>query len=351
MRTKKPITIAGAGPAGLTTAINLAKAGYEVVVYEENSDVGLRHQGQIQGFENWVYGIDTLEWLQNLNIKQDFNYKAINNISLFSSDLKRYDFNSKLPIVYLIQRGNKENCFDYALKRQAEDLDVKIKFNTRVAFEEADIIATGPPKVTYMASGINFKTDVDDLRWLIFDDNLAPKGYGYFIVWNGQATIASFIKYNFKDSHKYLMKTINTFKKLINLKIDKEVHFSGIGYFNIHYNFPKIVVGEATGLQDYLLGFGIKFVMHSGYLATKSISDVEKYINLIKKEIYPFQKISIINRFLFEKLGDKGYKWLLEKSKKQEGKISFKEIYNQYNNLKNLLYPFIRAKYLLSGKF
>ncbi|PIP23787.1 MAG: hypothetical protein COX36_01400, partial [Candidatus Nealsonbacteria bacterium CG23_combo_of_CG06-09_8_20_14_all_38_19] len=37
---KDTIKIAGAGVAGLTTAINLAKAGYEVVVHEKFPSVG-----------------------------------------------------------------------------------------------------------------------------------------------------------------------------------------------------------------------------------------------------------------------------------------------------------------------
>lgn len=36
----KPITILGAGLSGLTAAITLAKAGYQVHVYEERSDRG-----------------------------------------------------------------------------------------------------------------------------------------------------------------------------------------------------------------------------------------------------------------------------------------------------------------------
>ncbi len=46
--------IIGAGLSGLTAAINLAKAGYKVDVYEENKDSGLRFNGDLQGLENWL---------------------------------------------------------------------------------------------------------------------------------------------------------------------------------------------------------------------------------------------------------------------------------------------------------
>ncbi len=38
----EPIHIAGAGPAGLAAAVNLAKAGYDTMVHKQNSGVGLR---------------------------------------------------------------------------------------------------------------------------------------------------------------------------------------------------------------------------------------------------------------------------------------------------------------------
>ncbi|MCX5726058.1 MAG: NAD(P)-binding protein [Candidatus Saganbacteria bacterium] len=270
MKTEKPIIIAGAGPAGLCAAINLAKAGYKVVVYEKNPDVGFQHQGQIQAIENVFYNIDTMEWLQGLNIERNFYYRPINDISFFSYDFKKYDFNSKFPLVYLIQRGNKENSLDYSFKKQAVDLGVKFQFNSEIQSSEADVVATGPPRPTYMASGINFKTDLSDLVWLIFDSNLSPKGYCYFLVCNGQATIASFIKCNFKDSRKYLGKTVDALEKLFNLVIENADYFTGFGYFDINYNFSKIVIGEAAGFQEYLFGFGTKYAMHSGYLASKS---------------------------------------------------------------------------------
>ena len=49
----KEIKILGAGLSGLTAAINLAKEGYRVDVYEKNKDVGMRFHGDIQGLENW----------------------------------------------------------------------------------------------------------------------------------------------------------------------------------------------------------------------------------------------------------------------------------------------------------
>lgn len=40
----KSVKILGAGISGLTAAINLAKAGYDVKVFEKNSDAGKSHK-------------------------------------------------------------------------------------------------------------------------------------------------------------------------------------------------------------------------------------------------------------------------------------------------------------------
>jgi flavin-dependent dehydrogenase len=49
----KQIHIVGAGPSGLTAAINLARAGFKTIVYEKYSDVGIRFSGESQGLEIW----------------------------------------------------------------------------------------------------------------------------------------------------------------------------------------------------------------------------------------------------------------------------------------------------------
>ena len=65
----KRINILGAGISGLTAAINLSKNGYETVVYERNSDVGLRFHGDIQGLENWSEKQDVIKDLKRFGIK------------------------------------------------------------------------------------------------------------------------------------------------------------------------------------------------------------------------------------------------------------------------------------------
>src|SRR6516165_9946124 len=62
-RVGEPVTVVGAGPAGLACAIALARAGRPVVVREWHNRVGGRVHGDFQGVENWSEARDVLDEL------------------------------------------------------------------------------------------------------------------------------------------------------------------------------------------------------------------------------------------------------------------------------------------------
>ena len=76
----KKIKILGAGLSGLTAAINLAKSGYTVDIYEKNKDVGMRFNGDIQGLENWSDKKDIIKELKESNVDVDFDYSPFYKI-------------------------------------------------------------------------------------------------------------------------------------------------------------------------------------------------------------------------------------------------------------------------------
>ena len=65
----------------------------------------------------------------------------------------------------------------------------------------------------------------------------------------------------------------------------------------------SIWAGEAGGFQDYLFGFGMRYALTSGVLAAKSICENLEYNTLYKASLGDKQKISLLNRFLYEKGG------------------------------------------------
>jgi len=64
----QPVTIVGAGPAGLACAIVLARAGRAVIVREWHKTVGSRFHGDFQGLENWSDRVDILDELRGAGI-------------------------------------------------------------------------------------------------------------------------------------------------------------------------------------------------------------------------------------------------------------------------------------------
>ena len=158
MRLKNDeIVIKGAGPAGLTAAINLKKAGYNVIVYEKNTDCGIRFHGDFQGFENWSSKRDILDELRLMNIKSSFWYKPIKKAEFYDYKRNKRLINFEKPGLYLLQRGAFEESLDYSLKNQAKNVDIEIVFNKWISNNDADIIASGPKYVDGIIRGIIFK--------------------------------------------------------------------------------------------------------------------------------------------------------------------------------------------------
>jgi len=319
---KKIIKIAGAGLSGLTTGINLLKAGYKVIIYEEKENVGIKSDNEFQVIVNWMSDLDVIETLKRINIEINFSINPIKKSILFGPGLnKKVVFNPVKPIFYLIKRGIKEDCIDFSLKQQFIRQGGKIKFNTRANLENMDIIAIGSKKAQIMTIGYNFKTNFQDIVCNIIDNDLAPNVYAYLIIKNGQGTIASALSKDFKNREMYLQKTITAFQKKLGLVIKDKKKFQGFADFFLTKTAKKdgkLYVGEAAGFQDNLVGLGIFFALKSGHLAAKSIIEKLDYDKLWKKEFNNFLKISIINRFLFEFLVYKNFNKLIKLIKKHQ---------------------------------
>ena len=68
----EPVTIVGAGLAGLACAVVLARAGRPVIVREWHKTVGSRFHGDFQGLENWSDDQDVLAELRAAGIETSF---------------------------------------------------------------------------------------------------------------------------------------------------------------------------------------------------------------------------------------------------------------------------------------
>lgn len=146
---------------------------------------------------------------------------------------------------------------------------------------------------------------------------------------------------NFNDARGYLEQALKT-EKIYKIKIANAKTFSGIGNFvllNSYKEGDRLLIGERGGFQDCLFGFGMRYAFLSGYLAAQSIIQGTDYDALIKKELLDMMKSSLVNRYLYEKLSNKGYRILIKKWINSSDPIGFLKSWYNLNWYKRLIYP------------
>lgn len=326
------IKILGAGISGLTASINLAKGGFDVTVFEKSSSVGSRFHNDFQGLENWSDETDALQILKNLSLKTNFWNKGFKKASIYTDLHKEFITKDTDNLFYLLQRGPKDSL-DESLKNQALDAGVEIKFNSKMAREECDIIATGVSgkKPAGLVKGIVFDTDSEDSIILILNDKLAFKGYSYLLVADGKATLACVVIRDLSKANLCFKNSFQAFSKLKKFNIENKRSFAGYGTFAMNESNKqnrKLYVGEAAGFQDLFLGFGMKYALLSGYAAAKSIMKEINYDTICREMFLAKQKTSAANRLIYEISGVWGYNYIANRlSNSRSPKLWLKDQY------------------------
>lgn len=312
-----PIEISGAGPAGLAAAITIAKAGGRAIVHEHNADVGQRFHGDFQGIENWTTKGDVLEELRGIGIEADFDQTPYREMLIYDPAGGEHRFRSPEPFFYLVRRGSQPGMLDASLKEQALALGVEIRFGDPCHhLPRGGIAAQGPRGADAIAIGYVFETDMADGAFGAVSDRLAPKGYSYLLIHNGRGTLAAAIFEDYHQEKVYLQRTLDFFSEKVGVRMKNEHRFGGTGNFlapRSARHGKVLLAGEAAGFQDALWGFGMRYAMLSGHLAAKAILDrvPGEYDSLWQSRFGGQLRASIVNRYLYEKLGDTGYSALL----------------------------------------
>ncbi|HAB54614.1 MAG: hypothetical protein A2315_07250 [Ignavibacteria bacterium RIFOXYB2_FULL_35_12] len=353
MSSDKTVTIVGAGPGGLTAAISLAKNGYDVNLYEQNNDVGLRFNGDFQGLENWADEEDTLVILKRIGINTNFLcYPYNGNDGHFvGPKLQKISVKTSRPLFYLIERGSNTNSLDQGLRKQAEDLGVNFLWGQKLdsLHNQSAIVGTGPKAADAIAKGIVFETSHKNIFIGFVNNKIAPKAYAYLLVNNGKATFATCMFEDFKNENIYYTRSLSVLNSVIDINIIKPKEFGGfVNYFNepiISKNDKILYVGENAGFQDALWGFGIKYAMLSGYYAAQSIIHELNYFELCKKQLFPKLQTSLANRWLFVHLFNTGYNIILNKIGRIEDVIPALRKHYNTSLSKRLVYKMAKRWY------
>lgn len=344
---KKEIKILGAGIAGLSASISLAKAGYKVLIFEKNGQIGQRFHNDYQGIENWIFKDDSLKYLQMININTDFCHYPFRALKVIGPKERRYDWHCEKELFYLVKRGPGRDTLDSHLMEQAKQLGVEIIFNSpRDHRSFGDIISQGyfPDKITdAIAIGYNFATNLPNQCWVIVNDNVAPGGYGYCLIADGQATIAICIFKKYEKSQSCLERAYDIFKKHVGFQVESEKsYFGGASNFIFSHKTThngQLYVGEAAGFIDFLWGFGIRYAMVSGYLAAQSIIEKKNYDELLASVVYPPLKASLVNRWLYGTFNNITYPIMLTLIKRAKNPRFFLNRLTNYSFGHKLLLP------------
>jgi flavin-dependent dehydrogenase len=324
--------ILGAGISGLTAAINLAKAGYSVDVYEKNSDCGRRFLGDIQGMYNYSSKKDILDLLREMNIEINFHYYPLDQMVLTNCIIKKNIGPQKRADQYLVKRGPTAGTLDRGLKEQALASGARLHYNETIPEAEADIVATGPlgKSLAGIAKGIIFDTEKEDTAITVCNDELAYKGYSYLLIREGYGCMVSVVMEDFKKIGGCFDATKNYFIKDLSLDIKNPRPVGGLGCFSINASF--------------VAGFGILYAFRSGYLAAKCIIDGKDYASAAELEFGEQRRMSMVNRYVYERFLRYGNYTILIEFISFSSKLRF-DAYNNYGLMHKLAYPFAK-KYL-----
>ncbi len=347
------VRILGAGPAGLSAAITLARAGCDVEVFEARGDVGTRFHGDLQGLENWSGETDVLDDFAKMGIGTDFEYAPYRDLSV-SNGQEVLDFSCGRPAFYLVGRGASEGSLDTSLKDQAFDAGAEIHFSRRRAEEEADIIATGPVRdgLLAMAKGFTFTTSMENTAVGIIDQTASRKGYAYLLAMNGRGCIATVLMDNFQDASACLERAKALFAGMTDLDIRDPAPCGGVGSFRTATRYrdgDRLYVGEAAGLQDPMWGFGMRFAVRSGYLAAQSIIEGTDYERAASEAFGDLIRAGTVNRYLWDRYAVRNYAFLFERLKGVRDPLRHLGSFHSFNVYQRLLYP--RARRYLNAEY
>jgi flavin-dependent dehydrogenase len=334
----------GAGPSGLTAAINLARAGYRVDVYEKRSDTGKRFHGDLQGLENWSDEEDVLAQFGRMNLDINFDADPFLKLTITNGHSQRESYYDQ-PLCYLVKRGDVEGSLDQGLKQQALQAGVDIHFKQTIPVEEADIVATGPISRELFAvdKGIVFKTDYEDANVFLLNDRAAYKGYSYLLITKGYGCMCTVLFDRFPDLDQNFEVARRMLEEMFDFDIREPQPVAGVGCFstkNIYQKGRSLYVGEAAGLQDLMWGFGIKTAVESGYMAAESIIHSRNFAKMAREHFQPKLKATLVDRFVWEILRYKDYRAVVGDGLSAQTRRSFDLgfMYN-FSWLHRLVYP------------
>jgi flavin-dependent dehydrogenase len=352
--TDSPIRIAGAGPAGLTAAILLARAGRAVEVHEAKSDVGKRFIGDLQVIENASSRETLPEFLDRIGIQPNFYFRPGTWARFYDHHRRAREIRSRIPYGYFIRRGPFEGSLDRGLLGQALEAGASVRFNSRLEPADAAIVATGPAAPDGLAKEITFRSTAPETIDVYFDHRVSPGGYSYLFILDGVGTFGCAIVSDFINIERYFDLALAQAQGLHPFDTSDQQR-TGYSYMNFHLKTRATEAearwaGEAAGFQDYLFGLGLRYAITSGALAARSILESRDFDQLWRQELSEKQEISLVNRFLYEWGGNLGLSLFVRRAAGAGDFQRYLASWHQHSWWKQMLSPLVKRIWRHRGR-
>jgi flavin-dependent dehydrogenase len=338
-----PVRVAGAGPAGLACAIELATRGVRCEIYERHPVIGGRFDGDHQILPSFGDPPWADQLLAELGVTHDgLECRPLRSARFLDDSGRVAHGHSESPFAWLVRRGPEPGSLDAAMARRAEDLGVRIHTGQPLALDRADVIATGLRRVDGLAVEEMFQTSCEDRTDVLLDEQLAPGGYAYLFVSHGEATLGIAALGAFRDLADRLDSARERFQDLA--PFDQQNPRSAAHGMNFCLAGSAIeegrpCVGEAAGFQDFLFGLGLRMAIVSGRLSAIAIAEDREYDELWSEARRGRMQTSMVDRWLYERGAVR--RWLM-------GRMQTRDLQELLNDLqrhhwsKRLLLPWVR---------
>ncbi|MBN1587252.1 MAG: NAD(P)-binding protein [Candidatus Omnitrophica bacterium] len=343
------IHIAGAGPSGLSAALCLARKGRKVVVHEAQARVGPRWQGGFQMLQNFTQTEDVLRLLSGSGIDLACTTQAVHEMTLFGSKSRPAPLRCAEPIGYLLRRGPGERMLDGSLLRQAREAGVDVRFGSRIRDRSGvSVWATGPSRADGLGFETSFSTGLSDRMHVLLDQGLTPAGYAYLFVSKGWATLGMAIVRRFKEADRVWKAVMDRFQSIEAFETGEARRRCAVASFCLPGSLRlgrTLVVGEAAGFQDYLLGFGIRSALLSGVMAARALTENLDYDCLWQKQLRPQMLSSLWLRHLYETGGQTATEALIRLARLNGNPRNYLRWWYQPSWWKTFMIPLIRCRW------
>lgn len=281
----KDISIYGAGMSGMVVAINLAREGYRVRMFEAEENYGgssiynpSTHATPIHLDKTSSYiGVDISPAFHQLRECPAYFHETMIHFPVYE--------------VYPVERGNRPSGLDALLFNQCRELGVEFEFSSPLRGEDVPrlkpgtIIACGLNPAAYVMMEMPYlpwhgwlsrgETETTDHAWLWFDESITE--YGYLSSVNNLYfdLLFSFGKpVDRKDLERYKA----WMAKIREVEHDDWEYVSGavpLARANNCRLFRRglIMCGTMAGAMDPMMGFGISGALIMGKVAALAVSD------------------------------------------------------------------------------